>query len=455
MTPLSGSDSATAEQDTNTAGEAGADKQTNNSRRNTAATKSSDSTTETNTTRKATADTETNNSQRKNSFCGSDSDSIAETTKARKNAADDTPALHRIRLHRKILEERRTSQGNNPTTVLHSSSNTQRVGVRLMRLDNAPNPHCYKDGEHIPPSEPRLPQDDALEAGKKYATKMQKHVRISSQCADIPTLLACKFIHGAMRYEQKGRHKEYPAIWYYQQETNSLLLDQRNQTITLFKAAELVIRYYHPIAEVVITMQSYSPIEKILKKANVRLRTLKKKMMAKIILNMSRGFGRNRERYAATNKLSAFRTSDPNFFYLYILPLVHTAVFMMDKEEDLNLTIDGILNTNLDCFTRHNVRNLRKLGCWSLNFLNAQQDDLISDELNGALGSGFEITCARIFCMLTPSAGLPEITKCFVTDEEREILLDETKSLYINEYVFDRVRHERLEPVETDEIVDA
>lgn len=311
----------------------------------------------------------------------------------------------------------------NTTTTISAGE----AAHKLMERDNQPNRHCYKDdGTFIVPRGD-LPEDEWLPAGRAYANYMKPKTRIYKQVASLKTIERCKYRWGATRYHSPDSefNKEHMAIYLYGQSSPLVLKNENGEFINYHETATLTYVYYRPIAGVENVSSKEAASSTLFEKASTRLRTLKVKMLALIIRRMGKGFKLNKTakgRGGPQNKLSWFEEDDPQFYNLHVLPLAQTATYMMDNEHESNLSVNEIVEVNVDSFSRDCVKLMKRFGIWSVNHLRTMKDDELSEAKKAEYSYGLEFTVARIFCMLHKGAALPEPSKWHITNEEKSII---------------------------------
>ena len=308
----------------------------------------------------------------------------------------------------------------------------------LMRLDNEPNPNYFHQTHQLPINpNTKLSDANMLKAGIEFEMAMSKQGRLKQQCPDLQTIINSNFRLAAVRYTTaEGPFKEYIAAYNYQHSEDSGLNDAQNRKIKLNQSSINTIKYYHCIAQVVISNVD-AQTSGLLWKARKRLRTLKRGMIALIIYRLAKGLGTIKPRTADEAKLLWFKESDPLFYHLYIVPLAATATIMMDAEDDPNLSLAGIVDVNLDSFTRNNRKLLRQKGMWSVDYLLSKASEDMPESAQKKMTAGMEFTVARIFCMLTHDTHFADADKWFLTPEETAVAL--APSTNINPDVIYRV----------------
>ena len=116
---------------------------------------------------------------------------------------------------------------------------------------------------------------------------------------------------------------------------------------------------------------------------------------------------------------------DRPVFYCLILPVVHTMVMMMDKEDKTNLSVSGILKAKAGSWIKQIRKKISKFGCWSYVSLLAQRGQTGTVAVGHKMAKGVQNTVAQVVMLLSldeDRLGGLGATKRWLTDSEHQNL---------------------------------
>ena len=187
----------------------------------------------------------------------------------------------------------------------------------------------------------------------------------------------------------------------------------------------LCLRYFHPIAlleispDHLLNNRTYFAVT-----GSKRVRLWKLNMAAYIVFMLCQG---NTFTLTDDASLNSFKTIDPEKYWCFIVPVVHTMVVVMDNERKTTLSARNILNFKVKSFRTRMKADIQEHGVWSEErILGDPAFQSVPQHIGRTMTRGVHHTVARIFHLLTPEAGLDGLGDhmTWLTNEQRTVLLE-------------------------------